>query len=522
MKNIISILFISLAFAACSNDFLEVSPQDKLSDVTFWKTEKDAFDALTAVYGRLGEKGSIWNIWTSYLWGANCMTDDAVGTFGQFQNGSLNSTDGTVKDLWNDFYTSIRSTNVFLANIDKPEMDENKRARFKAEVRFLRAFYYSLLSNNWGSVPLITTPLTLSELQVPRSNKEEIIDFIISELDLSSSALPTSYGADDLGRITKGAALALKARVLLYNDQFTEAAETAEKVMNLGYDLFQDDNGDGYFSLGQQPNEDNQEIIFAIKYQMPDHGYYFQTRIYPPEHVFEGWGSMQVLQSFVNAFECTDGQTIDQSPLFDPDNEFANRDPRLKMAVLRKGDILSDQELLGPVVDDGSRTGYYPRKLLFNQYKGWDRYDTDLVLIRYAEVLLTYAEAKIESNSIDQSVLDAINRIRARAYNAQITELDKYPSITTLNQSHLREIIRRERHVELGLEFNDTRLIDIRRWGIAENVLNGEVFGAKNAEGEYRKIATFTYNPAKHNLWPIPQTEIDLIGADILSQNPGY
>jgi hypothetical protein len=229
-----------------------------------------------------------------------------------------------------------------------------------------------------------------------------------------------------------------------------------------------------------------------------------------------------VSQVFVDAFECVDGMTIDQSPLFDPENPYKNRDPRLNMAVLKEGDMLAGSPLAGGTVNDAVNTGLYPNKAFNYLHTGWGLYDMDIVLLRYAEVLLTYAEAKIESGTIDQSVLDAINHVRARAYNTVFTDVDNYPNVTTLNQSELREIIRRERNVELANEHNDTRLQDIKRWRIAEDVLNGTMFGAKNDSGEYRVMQQLNFDSSKHYLWPIPQSEIDLIGSDIMTQNPGY
>ncbi len=520
---LIPTILIVFIFLSCNDDFLDLAPEDKLSDVTFWQTEKDAFDALTGVYARLGEKGSVWNMWTSYIWGTSCMTDDAKGPFGGFRNGSLNPTNGDVRELWKDFYTSIRTCNIFLDNIDKPVMDENLRVQYSSEARFLRAFFYSHLANHWGGVPILRNAPGLDELSVPRSSKDEVVNFILQELDLAAEGLPGSYSGDDLGRVTRGAAQTLKARVHLYNNQFADAADAASQVMNMGYALFQDDQGEGYYSIGQPGNEDNSEVIFAIRYQMPDHGYFFQTRIHPSEHVFEGWGGIQVFQSFIDDFECIDGRPIQESPLFDPENEFSNRDPRLAMAILRQGDTLSDAELTGPVVDDAaSYTGYYPRKLYFNNYVGWDRYDTDLIMIRYAEALLIYAEAKIEMNQIDQTVLDALNSVRARAYDVDISDSDSYPAITIMDQDQLRTIVRRERHVELGLEYNDTRINDLRRWRIAEVVMNGKAMGAKDDNGEHRFVEDLSFDASRHYLWPIPQEEIDLIGSDVITQNPGY
>jgi len=525
-KIIILCALLAIGITSCNDDFLDVAPGDKLTDVSFWKTEQEAYNALTAAYATFSERGKVWSTWNTYLFAAGTMTDHAIGTYDGFQNGSIGSTDATVKDLYKELYSNIRICNVFLANIDRPEMDETLRARFSAEARFIRAFHYSILRSNWGGVPLVTEPLTTSELIVARSTAEEITSFISSELTAIAAVLPVSYTAADLGRATKGAALTLKARVLLYAGNYAEAATAAQEAMSLGYDLFQDGTGEGYLSLHQKPNEDNQESIFVVRYNNPDTFHWYLVRVYPPNHTHPGGenGGVKVSQSFVDAFETTDGKAItDPTSIFDPLNEFANRDPRLNMAVLKKGDILSGNPLAGSTVDAPGNTGYYARKLIQDEgFHGWDKYDRDLVLMRYAEVLLIYAEANIENGSINQTVLDAINDVRARAYGTTRTDVANYPAVTTTDQSELRTIIRRERHVELGMEHGDFRLNDIRRWNIAETVLNGDMNGAKDGTGNYRFMKKLSFDASKHYLWPIPQREIDLVGSDVLSQNSGY
>jgi hypothetical protein len=523
MKKIITSLFVLITFCACNKANLDVVPQDKFSDVTFWKTEQQATDALTGVYTTLLEKGTLYNaFYTTYTWASSTMTDDAMGTFPAFQTNAVSATDVTVSTLWAYLYTNIRTCNVFLANINKPAMDETRRRRYIAEVRFLRAYYYSILSSNWGGVPLVKVPLTLTELKIPRASKTEVVKFITDELTAATTDLP-GVTDTELGRATAGAALALKARVLLYNEEYTAAAVAAKAVIDLNqYQLFQDADGKGYYTVHRKRNEGNKESIFSIRYRLPDQFYYFSSRIQPPSYTGEG-GGMQILQSFVDAFECSDGKPIDSSPLFNPASEYNNRDPRLAMAVVKSGDHLFGSPIK-PVAVANNYSGYYAKKMMDDVLTDFGQGETDPILIRYAEVLLIYAEAKIKSNSIDQSVPDAINTIRARAYNKPVADITAYPAITTLNEVELMNVLRRERRVELGCEFNDCRLSDIRRWRLGETVLTGTAKGAKGVNGTtaaYRKMFDLNFN-LKLYLWPIPQTEIDLIGPDILKQNPGY
>ena len=132
------------------------------------------------------------------------------------------------KELWSIRYRIIRTCNVFLTNIDKPQMDDTKREQMKGEVKFLRAFAYHFLLNNWGGVPIIEEPLTLEELKRPRNTAEEVLDFILKDLDEAAKVLPETWSSEYAGRITKGAALGMKARVLLYAGRWEEAAIAAK------------------------------------------------------------------------------------------------------------------------------------------------------------------------------------------------------------------------------------------------------------------------------------------------------
>ena len=235
MKKILFLITISSIITfSCNDDFLEEYPQSQLSEDLFWQSEDDAFQGLVAVYARLGERGSAFDEWTTYLWGANTMTDVAMGggwassSFHRndiFQNGSVNPASPTVLRYWKYLYGSIRVANNFLKNIERAEMDETVRRGYIAEVRFLRAFWYTILSDNWGGVPLVIEPLGIADLKIPRNSDDEVKAFIISELDNSAADLPAT--AADPGRITRGAANALKARFLLNNEMYPEAAVEA-------------------------------------------------------------------------------------------------------------------------------------------------------------------------------------------------------------------------------------------------------------------------------------------------------
>jgi hypothetical protein len=447
------------------------------------------------------------------------MSDDGTGNNGPtpFKNGDLSSTDGLVKSLWQDCYTIIRRSNLVIANKDNADIDQALSDRFGGEAQFFRAYAYYLLVFNWGDVPYTDKPLELGDA-LGRTEKATVIANMVADLDDAASKLPNSYSAPNIGRVTKGAAKALRARVLLYSEQYAEAAVESKEIIDLGvYDLFQDTNGFGYASVHQLENENNEEVIFDLQYVVTNDngnavGSYEQTFIHPTS----GWGWSagwsQGLQPLVDDFETYDA-TTDAPTVIDPLNPLANRDPRLDMAMAFEGDVIN-----GKVINpNGGRSGYYPGKRYQESFVGQgSQLGYNLVLMRYAEVLLTYAEAKIESGAIDSSVLDAINKVRARAYGTVYTDIANYPEITTTDQAALRAIVRNERRVELCFE-SDFRLMDIRRWRIAEDVLNGNEIGTGG-----RILRANTFDAAKHYVWPIPQSEIDIIGADVLLQNPNY
>lgn len=259
----------------------------------------------------------------------------------------------------------------------------------------------------------------------------------------------------------------------------------------------------------------------------------------------------------MDTYQASDGLPIDQSPLYDPAKPFENRDPRLDATIIRpqsifKGFIfethpdstetwnietnarVTNQEVTNPFA---TFTGYLWRKYLSEEDFPEKQRDSTINWI-----YIRYAEAKIESGDIDQSVLDAINKIRARAYGVELSEASQYPAISATNQAELRHILRYERKVELANE--GFRLFDIRRWDIADQVMNGTLIGRPldgyetvpsppniNSDigyhpdyGEfqhlYRNMEQRSFNTNRDWLWPIPQDEMNV--NENMTQNPGY
>lgn len=547
-------LLIVLGANSCSDDFLERTPSDQISSATFFKQEKDIVYALNAVYDLIG-----FNSWeTSYGNGTDLLrievlTDNAVDHHSwnacyELGNGTANAYDWYVYYRWQERYRGIQRANRILEGVPNvTDMDMDYRNRLAAETTVLRAYFYFDLVYLFGDVPFLTTSIIPDDCspivdeegnatpnpKCSRTDKDEIMDQLIIDLQSVVDHLPKSYEADNKGRVTKGTALTLLARIYLYRKQWTEAAAAAKAVMDLNvYSLYPT-----YANLFDYEGIDNQEVIFDIQVMKDVWQGEFWLPNYGPNSV-GGWSCSCPLQSLVDTYETIDGKTIDDpTSIYDPANPYANRDPRLHHSILYPGrewqwgvyntipgasypgkDIVAGDDL-----NDGTggqwnktATGYNWLKYIsqkdIDEANYWDS-GIHFIIMRYAEVLLMYAEAKVEANDIDASVYEAINEVRQRPDV-------NMPTITTgKSQDELRQIIRRERRVELA--FEGIRLYDIRRWKIAEDVMSGEAEGLTYTDPNSGEEVTLSggnrdFDPAKHYLWPIPQAEIDVSG---LKQN---
>ena len=472
-------------------------------------------------------------------------------TLQQIGKGSHDSNNGFSRTVWNEAYRIIGRCNFILDNMNKLEgkMDATLYARYQAEARFVRAYMYGYLIELFGGVPLVTKTLALVEAQIPKSTKEECATFVMNELDAAAKALPTSYDNRNIGRATKQAALAAKARTALYNEKWDVAAASAKAVMDLNINKLHANFGELFSYKGQTSSE----IIFALQYLKGtlSHG--------TPQNFLsrnaQGASNKVPGQTLVDSYECTDGLSIDKSPLYNPKDPFKNRDPRLDftMAVpgsnffnfkfeTHKDSVKTINYATGARIDNqdaihafATYTGYCWRKYTDLTDKD-DRGNSELnvIMIRYAEVLLIYAEAKMEANQIDQSVYDAINLVRQRP-------TVNMPAIKTgKTQAELRSIIRKERKYELANE--GFRLMDIRRWKLADKLLNGNFLGripkgllatapvidangtpdysAVPNKGDLRVVEVRIFKPERDYLWPIPY--IETVTNKALTQNPGY
>jgi hypothetical protein len=504
-RNIIKILPF-LLLAGCSKDFLNKNPTDQIPDGSFWKTQADADAGLTAVYSYLIQgynytsstnTGQGWGSGTPY-W--ETLTDNAYsGALGTIATGAIEATTGTIQsDAYYTPYKAIQACNTFLANVVNVPLDAATMKRYVGEVRFIRGYYYFLLTQLYGDVVLSTRPLgkDSASYRLPRTPRAVVIDSILSDLNFAAANLPnTVYG----GHVVRGTALGYIAKVYLTLQDWQDAAATAQTIMTEGkFSLYTG----GYRGLFLKPGQNNNpEIMFSGRYQVPN-------AYSPADYLYTYSSSFQPLSYLVNDYECTDGLPISSSPLYNASSPYNNRDPRLLATVLTPNVLYKGGIPFVPAAI-GASAGFLNKKGVDSTRATviGTQSDQDWVYLRYAEVLLMYAEAQNELVGPDASVYSAVNAVRARP------GVNMPPLPVGLSQDSMRTRIRHERRIELALE--GQRYFDLKRWKL-DRVIMPTI---KDPSGALR---TF---PLRDTLWPVPQAEIDLsrtYNNTGFKQTPGY
>jgi starch-binding outer membrane protein, SusD/RagB family len=571
MKTYIYAFLLLFGFTACEN-LLDLESPTEPTDATFFSNEAELDLALTGVYHSL--------VWLGgYTLPVQVSMDNGATDIGLVRGGftgfdelgagSHSANTGGFLSIYTHMYRGIGRANNLINNLDRAAdvVSAERLNQIKYEALVLRAYYYHYLVFLYGDVPFIdeifVNPM---EGLLPRTNKEEVINIILSDLEEAAQHLPTT--ASETNRVFRDVALTLHSRIALYAGRFSEAAASSLAVIE-GGNLSLHSN---YEELFTPQGEGNSEAILV----MPFRDGFTSLPQFATAQGSRNFGAFSVVvptQSMIDSYEARDGLPIDQSSVYDPTRPFDNRDPRLKASIITPqsewGGIIFESHPDSLVVRnvDGSvrqqntdsRIVIWPAAFcgyLWKKYtneasqminRGWS--DTDFMLMRYAEVLLNYAEAKIELNEIDASVHEALNRVRARAYGVAPGETESYPAVTSMDQSFLRTLIKRERKVEFANE--GFRLFDIRRWNIADKVmpvtLYGRILDVDNAQHvphidedgfvSYAGIedqydlntdarfpnAIRVFNNPRDYLLPIPQAEIDTYRANgaSLAQNPG-
>ncbi|GAB2669855.1 RagB/SusD family nutrient uptake outer membrane protein [Flavihumibacter cheonanensis] len=562
MKKTIYISGLCLMLAATSgcSKFLDKQPIDSPASGAFLNNEKEINVSLNAAYRSYWDFGLV-----PYLSASDAWADIAILRANDLGEGTFDTYNTHSSGLWRQIYITIQRCNTILDGMvrAKGNTPDATYKRLEAEARVLRAYAYHHLAFLFNGAPLITKPLTPEEFyNQSRASKADLVKFVYDEIDAIAGSL--NWAPTERGRVSRAVALGIKARTALYNGDYSMAAAAAKQVIdNAGLSL-NPNYGDLFTRSGQKPNAGG-EIMWEILYTDALATSRTNMPLGNCSRAAGGQSGRFPAQRLVDVFEASDGYRIDESAIYDPNNPRVNRDIRLKYTVAIPGDTVSMNlvnfvyDIYNPTTSFRNADGSWSVKTNadFNNAFGpaksgvgylWSKYTmTDenafqsrvsYSLMRYAEILLTYAEAKIELGEVDESVITAINRLRTRA---------KLPNVrpeVEADINEMRELIRRERTAELAVE--GFRWFDIRRWGIAELVMPGKVVGIAKDPNDMPGIPNFKKSPI-HDLnsipdytdqldkrytretrfWyprleflPVPQAEIDINSG--LSQNPGW
>jgi starch-binding outer membrane protein, SusD/RagB family len=523
MRNIISFtgaVILLLVSSSCNKDYLDKNPLDAISNPTFWTSKEDVAMAVGGCYSRM--YGSMMDYQRGYI---DALGEDTYNYWGFFNTeqqvlGVLSSTSGGMPEaVWNGSYRGIAECNFVLDNIDKATMvDAAIINAAKAEARFLRALWYFDLVTGFGDVPLYSTsPKSAEESKIARNPVAEVLTFIEADLDFAIANLPNT--AYNKGHAVKASAQGIKARVLIWQQKWAETAAICQEIMNSGLFSIYGDYEGMFLKRGQK---NNPEIIFACEYLGPTlyHSVYGMNIEYA-KHIF--------LTTYLrDSYDCTDGLPIAESALYDstglaasmkvvPDENTPwkfreNRDPRFKYIIR------------GPHTNWAGHyeynfydvTGVQNRKYIDTAIQGNYTYnylnDWNCILLRYADILLMYAEAKNEVSGPDASIYAAIDQVHTRTtalIHPGWTPMPPVDQARYNTKDAVRTFIQKERLLEFPME--GLRPNDLKRWKIAHIILPT----LKNPGG-YQ----YVFENPKHYLWPIQQYELD--ANKNLVQTPGY
>lgn len=477
MKKLL-ILSCFFVLASCSDDFLEIPFEDNTPAEEFFVSQEDAVEATNAIYR---EQLSYANTALPYLGIAEITSDNAdkgsnpgdAAFLNDFNNFTFNSSAFILNDYWTGQYRAINLSNQVLTNVPEISMDEALKARLLAEARFFRAYNYFNLVRTFGGVPIYEGLPEDGLYNDPRNTVGEVYSFIISDLQAAAAVLPTR-AATDPGRATEAAAKGLLAKVYMYQENWDQVLSLTQEVMGLGYSLYPD-----YYELFRFQNEYNSEMI--LEFQSTADGNCQATSQYGEVQGVRGqfgWGF--------------------NSPSEDLANTYEEGDVRRDASILFVGEITPEGDTITAGNDPANPTRYnqkiYVSSENFRRNNCGDNSDSNIVVLRYAEILLMHAEAANELGD-SGTALVSLNEVRNRA------GLDDFESGDT---EAIRQAIYHERRVELALEGD--RFYDLVRQGRAAEVLT--------AHGTQ-------FTAGVNEVFPIPQNQINLSN-NVLVQNTGY
>jgi len=561
-------LFSGVFFSSCTKQFLDQTTTTDLNEQSVFSDSARTLDFLTQIYTNIDFSFNPARF--DGRAGLDACSDEAEGpsasvvtAYNEFATGSVNSY-SISSDAWSISYQNIRAVNQYISHLPSVPFNDALKQRTRAEAIFLRAWYYSILLKHYGGVPIVGDVIydITDKIITTRDTYENCVNYILAQCDAAASDLPDLYTGAEFGRVTRGACLALKSRVLLYAasplfnggsiaqsdplksisgypnfdlNRWKNAADAAKAVIDMNLYQLQEDNvtrpGYGFYEVFQKRS--NVEFIFQ-KMKDPGNSFHDLELLWRPSS--RGGSTITgsfPYQSMVDAFQMKNGKDItDPTSGYNPANPYANRDPRMDYTVSRNGILMykvnSAPTVLYTYLDEsngdgfgqGTPTGYYVNKMcdenvVPNWFNGTQRC---YPMIRFGEVLLNYAEALNEFSGPTSDVYAAVELIRKRAGLVPFT----LPSGLTTEQ--MRSVIQHERQVELA--FEEHRFWDVRRWKIAVQTDNMMMKGMRITNLGSNNFTYEIVNVRQHSfrepmyLWPIPQVEAAK-SADLL-QNQGY
>lgn len=523
-----------MLLAACND--MENVPTNKFTDNSYWTSEAKAQNVVNMAYSQMYDAGKMWS---DESLSDNVIDGRTVTDQRAIRKGQATPSIGVFDSEWKNLYGGIKTCHVFLEKVDLvPNMNPAAKARMIAEIRFIRAAIYFRLVNFYGDVPFFTKDITLDEANsISRTSAATVLQFIHDELEDIKDDLPinTALSADEQGKITKGAVSMLQARVYLMEGNWDKVITYTDNLINNQgeygtYALYP-----SYRGLFEEENEYNQEVIMDRSYVKK----------------LLTWGDMVDMaplsvggrainrvpqQSLVDSYIMLNGKRIDeQGSNYNKDYPYANRDPRMTATIIydgydwsgnvndgSQGTVIHIDPNTSTTVDkyvygsNNTATGYYVRKYYSPQDAGDLNSGLNIITMRYADVLLMYAEAKFEKGEFTEDIWNmTIKRIRERAGFTDSGALE-YPS---LSSDDMRKLIRNERRCELAME--GLRWFDIKRWKAGSEYLTGNVEGATFDGVGTIRVDSYNFNEQRDYLWAVPQSQIDL-NHNLAPNNPGY
>lgn len=519
MKKIYINLFLFLVCLcfSCSDQYLEIFPEDKITTANFPQNEADIKLALNGTYALLRESQS--STFNGGVFGFGILDGATPNTFNwgnspisKMGNGQLASTDVEIITFrWTRCYAIIFRANFLLKALDLVKLTDASKNMYKGEAHFLRGLAYSLLADAYGGVPIANSALTTDNArEIARATKEATWDQAISDYDVAIQNLGAK--APEIGRADKGAALGLKMRAYLYQNKYDKVLEMIQQIEALNkYSLYP-----SYEGLFKQENENNAEVIFDVQYISGENS----QGTFHDQYCGTGTGSFTRGSRYVPTDNLVDAyETIDGSPVNTAD-KFKNRDPRLEFTVVIPGSYILGFRFPnyiypgGAYNHPGNRLKHYSsRKYRESQMANLPpsgQSSINNIVLRYADVLLAKAEAMIELNKNIDDAIDIINRIRTERKDVKIMLIPK-----GLSQVEARGRLRKERRIEFALE--GLYWSDIRRWNIGKDIYPLVIKDHLGGVIESKFPAGYL---DYYNLLPIPLSELSLNPK--LVQNPKW